>query len=98
MMEKFSLPVRMMASATFGIFGEKSFLTKKVGDLMWGYDSQLVDFLNNHLPGMLPSKGKFGLFAEVSDRTGLCYLKSSFVASIWSEEVDQSSVQVHNCI
>lgn len=33
---------------------------------MWGYDSKLVDFLNQYLPGMLPTSGKFGLFSEVS--------------------------------
>lgn len=66
MMEKLPYLVRMMISATFKTFKEGPFLTKTVGELMWGYDSQLVEFLNKHLPGMLPSSGKFGLFSEVS--------------------------------
>ena len=66
MMEKLPYAVRMMISATFKTFKEGPFLTKTVGELMWGYDSGLVDFLNTYLPGMLPTKGKFGLFAEVS--------------------------------
>lgn len=66
MMEKFSFAVRIMISATFKTFKEGPFLTKTVGELMWGYDSKLVEFLNKYMPGMLPSSGKFGLFAEVS--------------------------------
>lgn len=56
---------RLLLSTTFKTFNEGAFLTKPVGELMWGYDSKLVDFLNKYLPGMLPSSGKFGLFAEV---------------------------------
>ena len=66
MMENLPFPVRLMMSATFKTFKEGPFLTKAVGELMWGYDSGLVDFLNKYLPGMLPTSGKFGLFADVS--------------------------------
>lgn len=68
MMENLPFAVRIMVSTTFKTFKEGAFLTKTVGELMWGYDSKLVDFLNKYLPGMLPSTGKFGLFAEVSCR------------------------------
>lgn len=72
MMENLPFAVRLMISATFKTFKEGPFLTKTVGELMWGYDSGLVDFLNTYLPGMLPSKGKFGLFAEFNNsNTGL---------------------------
>ncbi|KAM6976299.1 scavenger receptor class B member 1 isoform 1-T1 [Tautogolabrus adspersus] len=72
MMEKMPFAVRLMISATFKTFKEGPFLTKTVGELMWGYDSGLVDFLNKYLPGMLPSTGKFGLFAEFNNsNTGL---------------------------
>uniref|UniRef100_A0A8D3DVG4 Scavenger receptor class B member 1 n=1 Tax=Scophthalmus maximus TaxID=52904 RepID=A0A8D3DVG4_SCOMX len=72
MMEKLPYAVRLMISATFKTFKEGPFLTKTVGELMWGYDSGLVDFLNKYLPGMLPSSGKFGLFAEFNNsNTGL---------------------------
>lgn len=66
MMESMSAPVRIMISMAFKAFDEEAFLTKTVGELMWGYDSKLVDFLNKYVPGMLPSSGKFGLFSEVS--------------------------------
>uniref|UniRef100_A0A4W6F2A6 Scavenger receptor class B member 1 n=1 Tax=Lates calcarifer TaxID=8187 RepID=A0A4W6F2A6_LATCA len=72
MMENLPYAVRLMISATFKTFKEGPFLTKTVGELMWGYDSGLVDFLNKYLPGMLPSTGKFGLFAEFNNsNTGL---------------------------
>ncbi|XP_068562463.1 scavenger receptor class B member 1 isoform X2 [Cebidichthys violaceus] len=72
MMENLPFAVRLMISATFKTFNEGPFLTKTVGELMWGYDSGLVDFLNKYLPGMLPSTGKFGLFAEFNNsNTGL---------------------------
>uniref|UniRef100_A0A3Q4GPF7 Scavenger receptor class B member 1 n=1 Tax=Neolamprologus brichardi TaxID=32507 RepID=A0A3Q4GPF7_NEOBR len=68
MMENLPYVLRLMMSATFKTFKEGPFLTKPVGELMWGYDSGLVDFLNKYLPGMIPTSGKFGLFSEVSIR------------------------------
>lgn len=78
MMENLPYVLRLMISASFKTFKEGPFLTKTVGELMWGYDSELVDFLNQYLPGMLPSSGKFGLFTEVSFR--YCSLCSYFGA------------------
>lgn len=72
MMENFPLPVRKMISTTFEIFKEGPFVTKTVGELMWGYDSKLVDFLSTFLPSMMPFKGKFGLFIEVCDLVDCC--------------------------
>ncbi|XP_072228246.1 scavenger receptor class B member 1 isoform X1 [Leuresthes tenuis] len=72
MLENLPFAVRLLISATFKTFKEGPFLTKTVGELMWGYDSDLVEFLNKYLPGMLPSTGKFGLFAEFNNsNTGL---------------------------
>ncbi|XP_038589500.1 scavenger receptor class B member 1 isoform X1 [Micropterus salmoides] len=72
MLENLPFAVRLMISATFKTFNEGPFLTKTIGELMWGYDSLLVEFLNRYLPGMLPSTGKFGLFAEFNNsNTGL---------------------------
>ncbi|XP_077354028.1 scavenger receptor class B member 1 [Festucalex cinctus] len=72
MMENLPFAVRLLISATFKSFKEGPFLTKTVGELMWGYDSGLVDFLNKYMPGMLPSSGKFGLFSEFNNsNTGL---------------------------
>ncbi|XP_062870019.1 scavenger receptor class B member 1 isoform X2 [Trichomycterus rosablanca] len=72
MMEKSPYPLRVLMSSTFKTFKEGPFLTKTVGELMWGFDSKLVDFLNTFLPGTLPFKGKFGLFADFNNsNTGL---------------------------
>ncbi|XP_028318866.1 scavenger receptor class B member 1 isoform X1 [Gouania willdenowi] len=72
MMENQPYVLRLLISATFKKFKETPFLTKTVGELMWGYDSGLVDFLNKYLPGMLPTSGKFGLFADFNNsNTGL---------------------------
>lgn len=72
MMENLPYAIRLIISTTFKTFKEGPFLTKTVGELMWGYESRLVDFLNSYLPGMLPSTGKFGLFAEFNNsNTGL---------------------------
>lgn len=71
MLEKLPLPIRLLISVGFKALNEGPFLTKTVEELMWGYDSKLVDFLNQYLPGLLPSSGKFGLFSEVSYYNGL---------------------------
>ncbi|KAL0965267.1 hypothetical protein UPYG_G00279040 [Umbra pygmaea] len=67
MMEKYPYVVRQLISMTFKTFKEGTFLTKSVGELMWGYDSKLVEFLNTWFPGMLPATGKFGLFSEFNN-------------------------------
>lgn len=66
MLEKLPLGMRLLISIGLKALNEGPFLTKTVEELMWGYDSKLVDFLNRYLPGMLPTSGKFGLFSEVS--------------------------------
>ncbi|TRY81355.1 hypothetical protein DNTS_008493 [Danionella cerebrum] len=72
MMENAPLAVRVLVSSTFKSFNEGAFITKPVGELMWGYESKLVDFLNKFLPGLMPSSGKFGLFSEFNNsNTGL---------------------------
>nr|XP_046230248.1 scavenger receptor class B member 1 isoform X2 [Scatophagus argus] len=72
MLENMPYVLRLLISATINGFKEGPFLTKTVGELMWGYDSKLVDFLNKYLPGTLPLSGKFGLFAEFNNsNTGL---------------------------
>ncbi|GAA6107177.1 scavenger receptor class B member 1 [Tachysurus ichikawai] len=72
MMDYLPVTVKKMISATFEAFKEGPFVTKTVGELMWGYNSKLVDFLNTIFPGLMPFKGKFGLFVEFNNsNTGL---------------------------
>ncbi|XP_068608709.1 scavenger receptor class B member 1 [Brachionichthys hirsutus] len=72
MMQHLSYPLRVMLSTAFKTFREGPFLNRTVEELMWGYDSRLVDFLNSYFPGTLPVTGKFGLFSEFNNsNTGL---------------------------
>ncbi|XP_039627539.1 scavenger receptor class B member 1 isoform X1 [Polypterus senegalus] len=64
--------MKMIMSITFNQLNVKPFLTLRVGDLLWGYDDPLVDFLSKWFPGMIPFSGKFGLFADFNNsNTGL---------------------------
>lgn len=65
MVDILPISVKNMISFFFNTFKEGPFVTKTVGELMWGYNSKLVDFLNSIFPGLMPFKGKFGLFVEV---------------------------------
>ncbi|KAM9455362.1 scavenger receptor class B member 1 isoform 2-T2 [Clarias gariepinus] len=72
MLENLPLPVLQLISLTFSSFKEGPFVTKTVGEILWGYDSKLLDFLNNMFPSMMPFKGKFGLFVEFNNsNTGM---------------------------
>lgn len=87
MMEKLPLPVRIMISTTFKTFKEGPFVTKTVGELMWGYESKLLDFLNSFLPGIMPFKGKFGLFVEVCDPVYCCIVSIATIVTIKSKHL-----------
>lgn len=79
MMDNFPKPVKILLSATFKTFKEGPFVTKTVGELMWGYESKLLDLLNTLFPGMMPFKGKFGLFVEVRNRL----MQDMFLLNAW---------------
>ncbi|XP_075885843.1 scavenger receptor class B member 1 isoform X1 [Nelusetta ayraudi] len=71
MMENRPIFLRQLVSSTIGYFKEEAFVTKPVGELMWGYESKLVKFLKKYLPD-LPLSEKFGLFSEFNNsNTGL---------------------------
>ncbi|XP_038618269.1 scavenger receptor class B member 1 isoform X2 [Tachyglossus aculeatus] len=67
MMERMPLPLKWLMSSTFNSFNEHAFMNRTVGEIMWGFENPLVDLLNKYLPGMIPFKGKFGLFAELNN-------------------------------
>ncbi|XP_069476217.1 scavenger receptor class B member 1 isoform X2 [Ambystoma mexicanum] len=72
MMEHLPLPIRWILSGAFVTFNEEPFMNRTVRDIMWGYDDPLLDFLNTIVPGLIPFKGKFGLFADFNNsNTGL---------------------------
>lgn len=67
MMKGSSLAVKLILSGAFVAFGQEAFINRTVKDILWGYDEPLLDFINALFPGKLPFKGKFGLFADVSE-------------------------------
>ncbi|XP_029475565.1 scavenger receptor class B member 1 isoform X2 [Rhinatrema bivittatum] len=72
MVEHSSGALQWLLSGAFSTFGEKAFMNRTVGEMLWGYNDPLVDFLNSILPGVLPFKGKIGLFSEFNNsNTGL---------------------------
>ncbi|XP_067910587.1 scavenger receptor class B member 1-like isoform X2 [Heterodontus francisci] len=72
MVEDLPYALKLIFSTALKTFNETPFIKKSVKEIMWGYDDPLVDFLNRVFPGLIPFKGKFGLFAEMNNsNTGL---------------------------
>lgn len=69
MMKDLPVPLKWFISGAFTTFGQEAFINRTVKDLLWGYNEPFLDFVNAILPGKLPFKGKFGLFADVSEMT-----------------------------
>ncbi|XP_062930054.1 scavenger receptor class B member 1 isoform X1 [Mobula hypostoma] len=67
MVEDLPYPLKVVFSTALKAFKETPFIKKTVKEIMWGYDDSFIDFLNRMFPGMLPFKGKFGLFAEMNN-------------------------------
>ncbi|XP_032899753.1 scavenger receptor class B member 1 isoform X1 [Amblyraja radiata] len=72
MVEDWPYALKFIFSTALKTFNETPFIKKTVKEIMWGYDDPLIDFLNRMFPGVIPFKGKFGLFAEMNNSdTGL---------------------------
>uniref|UniRef100_A0A4W3H8H3 Scavenger receptor class B member 1 n=1 Tax=Callorhinchus milii TaxID=7868 RepID=A0A4W3H8H3_CALMI len=72
MVEHLPYALKVIFSTALKTFNEKSFIQKSVKEILWGYDDPLVDFLNRVFPGIIPFKGKFGLFVDFNNsNTGL---------------------------
>ncbi|XP_016040424.1 scavenger receptor class B member 1 isoform X2 [Erinaceus europaeus] len=67
MMEHKPMELKLLLTLAFSTMRQRAFMNRTVREIMWGYDDPLVDFISNRFPGMLPFKGKFGLFAELND-------------------------------
>uniref|UniRef100_UPI0040385A08 scavenger receptor class B member 1 isoform X1 n=2 Tax=Callospermophilus lateralis TaxID=76772 RepID=UPI0040385A08 len=67
MMENRPMSLKLMMTLAFSTLGERAFMNRTVGEIMWGYDDPLVNLINKYFPDMLPLKGKFGLFAELNN-------------------------------
>nr|XP_030141254.3 scavenger receptor class B member 1 isoform X1 [Taeniopygia guttata]XP_041575336.1 scavenger receptor class B member 1 isoform X1 [Taeniopygia guttata] len=59
--------MKFLLSGALASLKQEAFMNRTVGELMWGYDDPLVDAINLIFPGMLPFKGKFGLFMDFNN-------------------------------
>lgn len=66
MMEDKSAGLKLMMTLGLATMGQRAFMNRTVGEVLWGYDDPLLNFINKYFPDMFPVKGKFGLFVGVS--------------------------------
>ncbi|NXG13931.1 SCRB1 protein, partial [Grallaria varia] len=72
MMENLPNLLKYFVNRALAGLKQKAFMNRTVGEIMWGYDDPLLSIINALVPGLIPFKGKFGLFAEFnSSNTGL---------------------------
>lgn len=67
MMENRPMSLKLIMTLAFSTLGERAFMNRTVGEIMWGYEDPLVNLINKYFPDMFPFKGKFGLFAEMNN-------------------------------
>ncbi|XP_062445864.1 scavenger receptor class B member 1 isoform X1 [Rhea pennata] len=67
MMEKLPNFVKLLLSGALAGLKQEAFMNRTVGELMWGYQDPLIETLNMLVPGLIPFKGKFGLFVEFNN-------------------------------
>lgn len=67
MMEDKSAGLKLMMTLGLATLGQRAFMNRTVGEILWGYEDPLVNFINKYFPEMFPIKGKFGLFVEMNN-------------------------------
>ncbi|NWJ03274.1 SCRB1 protein, partial [Crypturellus undulatus] len=67
MVENLPNLVKLLLSGALAGLKQEAFMNRTVGELMWGYEDPLIETLNMLVPGLIPFKGKFGLFVEFND-------------------------------
>ncbi|XP_027325779.3 scavenger receptor class B member 1 isoform X2 [Anas acuta] len=72
MMENLPNFVKLLLSGALAGLKQEAFMNRTVGDILWGYDDPLLDTINMIVPGLIPFKGKFGMFVGFNNsNTGL---------------------------
>ncbi|XP_074061487.1 scavenger receptor class B member 1 isoform X2 [Macrotis lagotis] len=66
MMEHKPLTMKLLLSLFFTTFGQRAFMNRTVGEIMWGYQEPFINMMNKQLPGKFPFKDKFGLFSQLN--------------------------------
>ncbi|KAK7802338.1 hypothetical protein U0070_025290 [Myodes glareolus] len=67
MMEDKSAGLKLMMTLGLATMGQRAFMNRTVGEVLWGYDDPLLNFINKYFPDMFPVKGKFGLFVGMNN-------------------------------
>ncbi|KAM5238991.1 scavenger receptor class B member 1 isoform 6-T6 [Ctenodactylus gundi] len=67
MVEHRPMSLRLLVTLALTTLGERAFMNRTVGEVMWGYEDPLVDFMDKYFPNTIPFKGKFGLFAQMNN-------------------------------
>ncbi|XP_036777686.1 scavenger receptor class B member 1 isoform X1 [Manis pentadactyla] len=67
LMEDRPMSLKLIMTLAFSTLGERAFMNRTVGEIMWGYDDPLVHLINKYFPNTFPFKGKFGLFAQLNN-------------------------------
>lgn len=70
MMENLPSFVKLLLSGALAGLKQEAFINRTVGEILWGYEDPLLDTINALVPGLIPYKGKFGIFIEVSKLLG----------------------------
>lgn len=94
MMENKPASLKLMMTLGLVAMGQRAFMNRTVGEILWGYEDPFVSFLNKYFPDMFPMKDKFGLFVGVSVlcpcresgcllRKYITYILNLSIADIW---------------
>ncbi|NXK85810.1 SCRB1 protein, partial [Formicarius rufipectus] len=67
MMENLPGFLKVIVSGALVGLKQKAFMNRTVGEILWGYEDSLIDTINALVPGLIPFKGKFGLFVELNN-------------------------------
>ncbi|NXX92660.1 SCRB1 protein, partial [Centropus bengalensis] len=67
MMEDLPNFVKILLSGALAGLKQEAFMNRTVREIMWGYEDPLIDTINALVPGLIPFKGKFGLFVELNN-------------------------------
>ncbi|XP_053938635.1 scavenger receptor class B member 1 isoform X2 [Cuculus canorus] len=67
MMEDLPAFVKFLLSGALSGLRQEAFMNRTVREIMWGYEDPLIDTINALVPGLIPFKGKFGLFVGLNN-------------------------------
>lgn len=94
MMENLPNFVKLLLSGALAGLKQEAFMNRTVGEIMWGYEDPLIDTINMLVPGLIPFKGKFGLFIEVSK----LFLGNTKITAILVLGLSVWAIPLTNCL